>query len=80
MTIDLENLPAPLQFTYIAMTRSAIYFKEMGQDKDFFLSFSEEIWNSMEMTDIEYLKSVIGGKMRKDIEPHVESYIKNKHQ
>jgi len=77
MTIDLESLPTPLQFAYIAMTKSAIYFKEMGKDQNFFLVFCEEIWNSMEMTDLEYLKSVLDGKMKKDIEPYVKSYIKN---
>jgi len=43
MTIDLEKLPTKLQFVYIAMTRSAIHFKEMGQDKNFFLAFCDEI-------------------------------------
>lgn len=78
MVIDIENLPAPLQFAYIAMTKSAIYFKEMGQKKEFFLAFCDEIWNSMEMTDLEYLKDVLEGKMKKDIEPHVESYIRSR--
>lgn len=78
MIFDIENLPAPLQFAYIAMTKSAIYFKEMGQNKEFFLGFCDEIWNSMEMTDLKHLKDVLEGKMRKDIEPHLESYIRNK--
>ena len=77
MTIDLESLPTPVQFAYIAMTKSAIYFKEMGQNQDFFLAFCEEIWNSMEMTDLEYLKDVLDGKMKKDIQPHVDSYIRS---
>ena len=80
MTIDIENLPAPLQFAYIGMTKSAIYFKEMGRDKDFFIAFAKEIWNSMEMTDLDYLKDVLEEKMEKDIKPHVDSYIKNKYQ
>lgn len=80
MTIDIENLPTALQFAYIAMTQSAIYFKEMGQEKEFFLAFCDEIWNSMEMTDLNYLKKVLEGKMKKDIEPHIKSYIRNKSQ
>lgn len=77
MNIDLENLPAQLQFAYLAMTKTAIYFKEMGREKDFFLAFCDEIWNSMEMTDLKYLKDTLDGKMKKDIAPYVESYIKS---
>lgn len=80
MTIDLENLPPSLQFVYLAMTRSAIYFKEMDRDKDFFLAFCEEIWNSMEMTEIEKLKSILSEKMEKDIKTHLGDYIKNTYQ
>lgn len=78
--MNIKNLPPTLQFVYIAMTKSAIHFKEMDRDKDFFLAFCEEIWNSMELTDLEYLKNVLNEKMKKDIGPYVESYINNKCQ
>ena len=80
MDIDFEKLPTPLRFTYLAMTGCAISFKEMGREKDFFIAFAEEIWNSMEMTDLDYLKDVLEGKMKKDIEPLIESYMRNRCQ
>ena len=76
--MDLENLPPKIQFAYLAMTRLAINFKEMGHKKEFFLSFCDEIWNSMELSDVEYLKSVLDEKMEKDITTHLDAYIKNK--
>lgn len=76
MTINLESLPKPVQFAYISMTQSAIYFKECGHDKNFFLSFCDEIWNSMELSNLEYLKETLQEKMKKDIQPYVENYIK----
>ncbi len=77
MTVNIEDLPGPLQFAYIAMTRTAIYFKDMDHDKIFFLSFCDEIWESMEMTDLQYLKDALEGKMKKDLQPLVESYVKS---
>ena len=37
MKISLEDLPPKAQFYYMAITNTAIYFKEMGYDKDMFL-------------------------------------------
>lgn len=78
MNIDLEDLPAAWQFAYIALTQSAIFFKESGHGRDLFISFCDEIWKSMEMTDVQHLKSVLSEKMKKDLEPHVDAYIKRK--
>ena len=78
MSIDLEKLPPELQFVYIALTKSAIYFKEMGMGKEFYLSFCSEIWDSMELTGLECLKDALKKKMEKDINPYVEEYIRNK--
>ena len=74
--MDIENLPPKLQFVFMAMMQSAIHFKEMDKDKEFYLEFAKEIWNSMELSDFDYLKETIMGKMRKDIEPHVKNYMK----
>jgi len=71
MTIDIENLPPDAQFAYITMTKTAISFKEKGMDKNFFLYFSEEIWNSMELSDLEHLKNVLEEKMQKDLLPYL---------
>lgn len=78
MNINLEELPSPLQFAYIALTKSAIIFKKMERDKKFFLAFCEEIWNSMEMSDIDYLNETIDSQMEDDIEANLESYFKDK--
>lgn len=74
--MDIEDLPPYVQFALMAMLKSAISFKETGKDKKFFLQFSEEIWNTMELSDLKYLKETLDGKMKKDIQPYIESYIK----
>lgn len=76
--MELDDLPPKLKFIYIAMTKSAIFFKEMERDKKFFLSFAEEIWNSMQLSDLEYLKNVLDEKMEMDIKPYVNLYLKRK--
>jgi hypothetical protein len=76
--MDLKDLPPMAQFLFMAMMKSAISMKEMGKNKDDFVSFAEEIWISMEMSDFETLKDAIDGKMKKDIEPYVEKYIKSR--
>jgi|GEM_PF-5055913 len=75
MDLDLENWPPQLQFIFISMMKSAIYFKEMGRDKNFYCEFAKEIWVSMEMSDLDELKEIINGKMKKDLEPYVKSYM-----
>ena len=67
-----------MQFIFMAMMKSAIIVKEIGKDKSFFVDFAEEIWNSMEMSDFDTLKDTINGKMRDDIEPYVEKYLKSR--
>ncbi len=74
MDIDIENLPGELKFAYIAMTKSALFFKQIGRDKNFFLMFCDEIWKSMELSDMHDLNDVLQKSMQKD----VESYIKSK--
>lgn len=80
MTIDLEKLPPAVQFVYIAMTKSAIFLKEIRNEKKFFLAFCEEIWDSMEMSEPDHLNEVLNDKMKKDIEPYVQSYISKNYQ
>lgn len=76
--MNIDNLPPKLKFCYIAMTKSAIYFKEMDQNKQFFLNFCDEIWNSMELSDLKEIKDTLDRKMEKDIKPYVQSYIEEK--
>ncbi len=76
-SMEFKSLPPAMQFLYMAMTKSAIIVKEIGKDKEFFIDFAYEIWNSMEMSDFQELKDVIDGKMRDDIQPYVEKYIKS---
>jgi len=77
MDMDIEGLPPKLQFVFMAMMKSAISFKEMERDKEFFLNFAQEIWDSMEMSNFEELKEIIDGKMRQDIQPYVKSYMES---
>jgi len=76
--MDIKNLSPSMQFIFMAMMKSAIIVKEIGKDKSFFVDFAEEIWNSMEMSDFDTLKDTINGKMRDDIEPYVEKYLKSR--
>lgn len=78
MSIDLDTLPLQAQFAYIAMTKTAIFIKEIGKDKDYFLDFCGEIWNSMEMSDLDTLKDVLQEKMKRDLNTHLKSYMRNK--
>jgi len=75
--MDIESLPPEVQFAYIATTKCAIMFKEMDYDKKLFLQFCDEIWNSMELTAVDELKSILQDKIKKDLEPYVKEYIKN---
>ena len=74
--MELESLPKNLQFIFIAMLESAIKIKEQGHDKKFFTDFASEIWETMNLSDAEYLKKVIMGKMMKDMQDWVQ---KNEH-
>jgi hypothetical protein len=78
MDMDIKNLPPSMQLIFMAMMKSAIIIKEIGKDKSFFVDFAQEIWNSMEMSDLATLKDIIDGKMRDDIEPYVQKYMKSR--
>ena len=78
--MDIKNLHPTMQFLFMAMMKSAIMVKEIGQEKQFFVNFAEEIWNSMEMSDLTELKDIIDGKMRDDIEPYVQKYMKSRQE
>jgi hypothetical protein len=73
--MDLENLPPQIQFAFISMLKSAIDFKESGKKEKDFLQFAKGIWETMEMSDLKDLKEIIIGKMRKDLEPAMKSYM-----
>jgi len=72
--MNLDELPPEVQFAYLAATKTAIQFKKMGLDKKFFIGFCEEIWNSMEMTDLNTLSDAIQSKMKKDVDKHLKNY------
>lgn len=76
--MDLKNLSPRAQFLFMAMMNSAIMFKEMGKDRRLFVLFAEETWNSMEMSDFAELKDTIDGKMKQDLEPYVQQYMKSR--
>ena len=80
MRLDLKDLPAQTKFAYLAMTRSAIFFKEDGYPKDLFVKFAEQIWDSMELSDFQTLKDTIDDVMKHDIDPYVKEYIKKTKQ
>jgi hypothetical protein len=68
--IDLEKLPDTIQFIFLNMTLSAIYMKEMKRDKEFFVNFASDIWDSMEMSDLDSLKKIVKDKLM-----NIENYI-----
>lgn len=65
--MNLDDLSESAQFAFIAMLQTAIRFKEGGKNKKFFVDFASEIWETMELSDIEYLKKVLMDRMMKDI-------------
>ena len=78
--MELEDLPPDIQFSFIAIMQSAILFKEQDRDEKEFLNFCKGIWESMELTDLETLKDIISGKMRKDVETSMEKYHSKKNK
>lgn len=74
--MDLKDLSPQARFAYLAMTKSAIFLKEEGFSKDFFVKFAEGIWESMELSDFQTLKDTIEDVMKHDIDPYVKEYIK----
>lgn len=75
---DLEKLPDPVKFLYISMTQSAIYFMKTGRNKDFYLSFCNEIWKSIELSELKNVEDYLESYMKKQIEARLESYIRGK--
>lgn len=65
--MKLDDLPASVKFMYMSMTQTAIYLKEMGRDRDYFVKFAKEIWDTMELNDMQTLKSALREQMEKDI-------------
>lgn len=55
----IEDLPAEHQYVFITMMRAAVHFKEMGFGEKFFLNFAKGVWESMEMSELGYLKDVL---------------------
>ncbi len=72
--MDIKNLPLDVKFIYMAMTQSAIYMKKLKYDKESFINFASEIWESMNLNNIDDLESTLKNVMEKD----VESYLKNR--
>lgn len=73
--MDIDDMPPGVKFVFIAMLQSAITFKEMEKDKKFFVSFAEEIWETMQLSDLEDLKETLQGYMKKEIQPAIKDYI-----
>lgn len=67
MNFDIEALPLEIEFIYLALTKSAINIKMMGKKKDFFLDLCNEIWDSMELHDLNKLDSILHNHMKSKI-------------
>lgn len=70
--MNLEDLPEDIQFCFIAVMQSAIFFKKNERDEKEFLKFCKGIWESMELAGLEKTQEIIAGKMEKDIQTHFE--------
>jgi|HubBroStandDraft_2_1064218.scaffolds.fasta_scaffold00031_54 hypothetical protein len=66
--MNIEDMPRNLQFVFISLLRSAIIIKEEGKDKKFFINFASEIWEKMNLNDIEDLKNILSEYLKADIE------------
>lgn len=64
---DIINLPFEVRFLFVAMMNAAIKMKELGKTEENYLSFAKEIWNSMNMNDIEHLKKIMISLALKEI-------------
>lgn len=75
--MKLTELPPKVEFMYIAMTKVAIYLKEMGEGKKEFIEFADAVWDSMELTPLDELDKIISEKMRKDTKLHIKKYMES---
>ena len=62
----LNSLSYDTRNTFMTIMTAAICIKEMGQSKEFFLDFSEEVWTNMENNDAKFLKDVLMSIMLED--------------
>jgi hypothetical protein len=65
--MDIEELPANVRFAFLTMSQLACNLKLEGHDKDFFVSFAGEIWDSMLLTGAKELQEIILEYMQQDI-------------
>jgi len=61
------ELSRDAKFLFFSMMQAAIKMKEMGKEEKDFLYFAHEIWESMELSPIEYLKKMLLDGMIQDI-------------
>ncbi len=59
MILNGKKLDSDASFLYIALTQAAIKVHETGRDKDFFIEFCKEIWESMLLSDTDTLKEIL---------------------
>lgn len=76
--MNIEDLVDPVNFIYVAMTQSAISFKESGKNKDYYLSYCDEIWNSMELLELETLKDILKTYVKNEIKTRLHSLSTDK--
>lgn len=75
---NLDELDEKHKFLVVSSLYCAIYFKELGNDEEYFLKFSEEIWRTMELNGADILKIKLDKQMNKDLKSRVER-LKEEH-
>jgi hypothetical protein len=73
---DLDKMPKELRFILLAMSQSAIYVKDKGKDKEFFLKLAEETWDTVEKNGLEKMAYFTKNAMDQDIKKFMDGFKK----
>ncbi len=67
--LNLDKCPRT-KFLYMAMTKCALTIKSMDKNKEDFMDFAAEIWDSMILSDENYLNEFLNQSMKEDVQSY----------
>ncbi len=76
--MNIDDFNSDTKFLYFALTKSVLTAKRLKLTKKFFIDFANEIWDSMEMTDIDVLEKIIQDQMKDDVNKVLEDMKNDK--
>jgi hypothetical protein len=65
--IKFDELNEDGKLILFAMLQAALKMRELGKTQDYFIKFSKEVWDTMEMNDEDKLRNSLMNAMRSDL-------------